>query len=215
MDCYAVIGNPIGHSKSPTIHRAFAAQAGEAIQYVAIAGRAGHFAAEIDARRTHGLRGLNVTAPFKLDAFAYATALQPDARLAGAVNCLAFDGDQAIGANFDGVGLVADLTRNLGLDIKGRRLLLLGAGGAARGALLPLLQQEPAALVLANRTAEKALALGAEFAGHRALATGGLDALADGNRDGFDIVINATSASFDDRMPAVARRDFSAGLHGV
>lgn len=196
-DRYAVIGRPIGHSRSPAIHRAFAAQTGQDIEYTAIEGTEGGFAADADALRRRGGRGLNITAPFKLDAHAYATALQDDAKLAGAVNCLKFDGNTATGANFDGVGLVRDIESNLGVPIKGARVLMLGAGGAVRGALLPFLSRAPAELVLANRTEARARALVAEFAGH-----GGGRLSAETSRGPppgspsrpFDIVVNATSS---------------------
>lgn len=197
-DRYAVIGNPIGHTRSPMIHAAFARQTGQDIEYGAIEG--GSFAADADAFRARGGHGLNVTAPFKLDAFAYATALQDGARLAGAVNCLRFDGGTATGANFDGIGLLADIQHNLAIPVAGRRVLLLGAGGATRGALLPLLGQAPAELVVANRTVAKADALVAAFACHGRLVACGFDQLAQRPHP-FDLVLNATSASLHGEMP--------------
>ena len=123
IDFYAVIGNPIGHTKSPLIHKAFAAQTGQDLDYISIEGTLGGFAGDVDAWRAKGLRGLNINAPFKLDAFAYADRLQEEARFAGAVNCLAFDGNYADGYNFDGSVLVRDIVVNLGAPIKGRRVL--------------------------------------------------------------------------------------------
>lgn len=195
-DRYAVIGNPINHSKSPTIHAAFAQATGQAMTYTALEGPLGQFAAAVDAFRQQGGRGLNVTIPFKLDACAYATDLAESARAAGAANALKFDGERCYAENFDGVGLVRDITHNLGQAIQGRRVLLLGAGGASRGAILPLLAQGPDRLLVANRTADKASALVCEFidrgASSSVLAGGGFDAL---GQERFDVVINATAAS--------------------
>lgn len=190
-DLYAVIGNPIGFTKSPLIHGRFAAATGQDIRYEAIEGPLGGFAQRVDAFRAAGAKGLNITAPFKLDAYAYATELSDGAKRAGAVNCLKFDGDRVIGENYDGIGLVRDITVNLGTPFKGRRVLLLGAGGAARGALMPFLNEEPAELVLVNRTLSKAKALAEEFAGRGSLTVARYDSLA----GDFDIIVNATSAS--------------------
>jgi shikimate dehydrogenase len=209
-DRYAVIGNPIGHTKSPMIQMAFAEQAGQDMNYTAILGTPGGFGGDVDAFRKAGGRGLNVTAPSKLDAFRYATKLQQGAELAGAVNCLSFDGDEATGANFDGVGLTRDIQRNLGVAMKGKRVLLLGAGGAARGALLPFLEQQPAELVLVNRTVAKANALGKQFAGYGTLVTTGYEELAQ-ERGQYDVVVNATSASLHDELPPVPPSLFGYG----
>ncbi|HXX83100.1 MAG TPA: shikimate dehydrogenase [Casimicrobiaceae bacterium] len=199
-DRYAVIGNPIGHSKSPQIQRMFAKAAGLEIDYTAIEGPLGKFAATVDAFRANGGRGMNVTAPFKLDAFAYATERSERAQSAGAVNAMKFEGDRVIAENFDGVGLVRDIVHNLGRPLAGKRVLLLGAGGAARGALLPFLQQRPASLFIANRTIDKAMKLAAEGKDHGRVIGGGYADLADQD---FDIVINATSASLRGELPPV------------
>jgi shikimate dehydrogenase len=195
-DRYAVIGNPIAQSKSPSIHLAFADAAGQSITYERILADVGAFAVTVDSWRAEGLRGLNVTAPFKLDAFSYAQERSEDAQWAGAANALKFDGDRVLAQNFDGIGLVRDVVHNLGVPMRGRRLLLLGAGGAARGALLPFLREEPARLVIANRTLDKAhelAALARTWAGGAtAVHACGVDALAG---ESFDIVFNATSAS--------------------
>ena len=200
-DQYAVIGNPIVQSKSPIIHAAFAAQTGQDIEYRALEAPADGFAAVVDAFRQRGGRGMNVTTPFKLDAFGYATIYCERARLAGAVNCLRFDGSRVEAENFDGLGLLRDVEANLGVAVRGKRVLLLGAGGAVRGALLPFLEADPAALVVANRTQAKAQALGDEFGTHGALAAAGYDALPGAGR--FDLVLNATSASLRREMPAI------------
>jgi shikimate dehydrogenase len=206
-DKYAVIGNPIGFTKSPMIQSTFANQFGHDIEYTAILGELGGFAARIDLFRVEGARGLNVTAPFKLDAFAYATDLSERARRAGAVNAMKFEGERVFAENFDGVGLTRDITVNLGVAMRGKRVLLLGAGGAARGALLPFLAEEPAELVLVNRTLSKAAELGAQFAGAGKLVVCGYAELAD-ITERFDLVINATSASLRNELPPVPANAF-------
>lgn len=199
-DRYAVIGNPIGFTKSPFIHATFANATGQDLSYEAIEGPIGGFTGRVDQFRAEGARGLNITAPFKLDAFAYATELSESAKQAGAANCLKFEGDRIIAENFDGVGLVRDITVNLGVRMKGRRVLMLGAGGAARGALLPFLRQEPSELVLVNRTLSKAVGLAEEFAGYGPLIVSGYTELAD-LAEGYDVVVNATSASLRGERP--------------
>ncbi|UVO38888.1 shikimate dehydrogenase [Bradyrhizobium arachidis] len=199
-DRYAVIGNPIGFSKSPLIHSTFAKMTGQDLVYEAIEAPLGGFNARVDQFRTEGAKGLNITAPFKLDAFAYANELSESADRAGAANCLKFEGDRIIAENFDGIGLVRDITVNLGVKMAGRRVLMLGVGGAARGALLPFLRQEPSELVLVNRTLSKAVALAEEFAGCGPLIVSGYAELAD-LAEGYDVVVNATSASLRGEMP--------------
>jgi shikimate dehydrogenase len=211
-DLYAVIGNPIGHTKSPLIHTLFAEAAGQNIAYVAIAGPPGGFAARVDRFRREGGRGLNVTLPFKLDAFAYATHVSERARLAGAVNAMKFDGGSAEAENFDGVGLVNDIQRNLGYPLSGRRILVLGAGGAARGVIIPFLVEKPAALAVANRTPEKARALATQFSAHGEIAAMDYGALA--GLPAFDLVVNATSASLSGDLPPVPEASFARGSLG-
>jgi shikimate dehydrogenase len=211
LDRYAVVGNPIAHSKSPLIHAAFARQTGERLVYEALLAPLDGFAATVAAFRAAGGRGLNVTVPFKLEAFARADRRSARAQAAGAVNTLAFDEDGVFGDNTDGAGLVRDLVHNLACPLEGRRILLLGAGGAARGVVLPLLASHPAALTLANRTAAKALTLAETFrpeAGVTALDAGGFAALA-GRR--FDVVINATAASLADQAPPLPPGLYAAG----
>lgn len=202
MDRYAVVGNPIAHSKSPLIHTAFARQTGQDLSYEALLAPLDGFAATVEAFRQEGGRGMNVTVPFKLEAHGVAREHSERARAAGAVNTLAFRADGVIfGDNTDGAGLVRDLTVNLGCALTGRNLLLLGAGGAARGVILPLLGQRPTRLVIANRTAAKAEELASRFAreaGSGELAGCGLASLAGQT---FDVVINATSASLGDEVP--------------
>ncbi len=205
-DRYALLGHPLGHTKSPRIHAEFARATGQDLTYEAIEAPLDGFKAAVDAFRAAGGRGINVTLPFKLEAFAYATDRMERARLAGAANCMKFEGDKAIAENFDGVGLVNDIQRNLGFAIRGRRVLLMGAGGAARGALMPLLENRPALLVVANRTVPKAKALGEQFAPYGTLVTGGYPELAGQT---FDIVLNATSASLRGELPPVPSSAFA------
>ena len=202
-DRYAVFGHPIAHSKSPQIHAAFARQTGQDMTYEAILAPRDGFADSVAAFIAAGGRGANVTVPFKEDAFRLASRLSPRAERAGAVNTLMFV-DGILGDNTDGAGLVADLTRNLGCALAGKRILLLGAGGAARGVIEPLLGQQPAALVIANRTVSRAQDLAALFG--RGVSACGFDA-AD---TPFDLVINATSASLAGALPPLSPRVFSA-----
>lgn len=191
-DLYAVIGNPVAHSKSPQIHAAFAAQTGQDLVYERVLGPEGRFIETVDAFRARGGRGLNVTLPFKLDAFAYAQEHSARARAAGAVNTLKFGGARVYGDNTDGVGLTRDLEVNLGVSLRDRRILVLGAGGATQGVLLPLLERGPALLTIANRTVEKAERLARDFGAHGPTAASSFDGLAGG---GYDVVIDATSAA--------------------
>jgi shikimate dehydrogenase len=197
---YVVIGNPITQSKSPLIHGMYAKETGKDIDYTRMEGQIGQFAATVDAFRASGGSGMNVTAPFKLDAFAYATDLSERARLAGAVNAMKFDGDRAYAENFDGAGLVRDVTHNLKFALQGKRVLVLGAGGAVRGALLPFLEQKPVRLVIANRTVEKAQSLAKDMAQYGDIGACSYWQLVDQK---FDIVLNGTSASLRGELPPV------------
>ncbi len=198
-DRYAVLGNPIGHSKSPRIHALFAQQTGQDISYEAILAPTDGFVAALRAfAGSEGgpARGANVTVPFKEEAFRLATRRTPRAEAAGAVNTLSFAADGMIGDNTDGAGLIRDLKHNLGCDPAGRPILLLGAGGAARGVILPLLQENPAELVIANRTEETAARLALEFGRLPGCAIAVKpDGSGFANLAGrsFDLVINATS----------------------
>lgn len=211
-DAYAVFGNPIAHSKSPRIHAEFARQTGQDMTYSARLAPLDGFAESVLAFRAEGGRGANVTVPFKEQAFALASRLSERARMAGAVNTLLFEPDGLYGDNTDGAGLVRDLTLNLGLNLAGRRVLLMGAGGAARGVILPLLEARPAQLFIANRTPDKAVALAAGFgrgpgASPANLAGGGYEGLP----GGFDVVINATAASLAGDLPPLPEDAFAAG----
>jgi shikimate dehydrogenase len=207
-DQYAVIGNPIGHSKSPLIHGSFAAATGQDLVYTAIEGPLEPASGFDDAVRAFiraGGLGMNVTAPFKLHAFALATERSEDAQRAGAANALKFEGDRILAQNFDGVGLVNDIQRNLGCPMQGKRVLVLGAGGAVRGALRPFLAQRPAALVIANRTLSKAADLVAGLVGAAGVvsACSYTDLANLPANEGFDLVVNATSASLKGELPPV------------
>ena len=204
-DRYAVVGNPVAHSRSPQIHAAFARQTGQRLEYGRILAPLDGFAATVAGFREAGGLGLNVTLPFKLEAFRLATRHTERAAAAGAVNTLRFAGGEVLGDNTDGAGLVSDLTRNLGLRLTGARVLLLGAGGAARGVVLPLLQQAVACLVVANRTAARARELEALFRAQGPVTGCGLDELAG---RAFDVVVNATSAAVGDAAP-----DLPPGVH--
>lgn len=201
MDRYAVVGNPIVHSLSPRIHALFARQTGEHMEYTRLLAPLDAFAATVRHFRAEGGRGLNVTVPFKGEAWRMAERLSERAREAEAVNTLSFPDDGPIaGDNTDGVGLIRDLTLNQGIALAGRRILLLGAGGAARGVLGPLLARRPAALAIANRTPDKAHALAQAFGHAGSIAVSGFAELA-GQR--FDIIINATSAGLGGGVPPV------------
>jgi shikimate dehydrogenase len=204
-DRYAVIGNPIAHSKSPLIHARFAEQTGEAIEYTHLLAPLDAFVPHVRAFMESGGRGLNVTVPFKLEAHALATKLSPRAAAAGAVNTLRFEAGEIYGDNTDGFGLVRDIEVNLATPFKGARILLLGAGGAARGVVLPMLGRAPHTLTVVNRTAEKASELVDQFgeaareAGCR-LTGGGAAAIEPGT---YDVIINATAGSLDAALPEV------------
>lgn len=197
-DQYAVFGNPINHSKSPAIHRQFAEQTGQDLHYAKQLVAEDEFVQTAQAFFAQGGKGLNVTVPFKLEAFGFAQQLTPRAQRAGAVNTLALQMDGSIlGDNTDGIGMVHDM-HNLGWDIEGKRVLIVGAGGAVRGILQPLLAEHPSQLVIANRTQSKAEELVAEFHDLGDLLALGFEQLA-GER--FDIVINGTSASLSGDLP--------------
>ncbi len=196
---YAVMGNPVAHSKSPVIHKQFAHQFGHNIEYTALWVDLDGFAEAVNQFRAEGGKGLNVTVPFKLEAFKLADNLSDRARLAGAVNTIRLEPDGKIfGDNTDGTGLVHDLTKNLGIHLRDRKILVLGAGGAVRGVLGPLLKQHPALLMIANRTVSKAVELAKAFAHFGKVEACGYGDLV-GKR--FDVVINGTSASLKGEVP--------------
>ena len=200
-DRYAVIGNPISHSKSPLIHTQFACQTGQDLSYEAILAPLNGFRDTVLTLRDKGCRGVNVTVPFKFEAFQLATQLTVRAQAAQAVNTLKFDGTEIIGDNTDGAGLVADIEHNLDFTLQGKRVLLMGAGGAAYGVALPLLNAG-AIITVANRTEDRAHKLAAVFAAHGPIHGSSYIALAGSQ---FDCVINATSSSLADALPPLPR----------
>jgi shikimate dehydrogenase len=200
MDSYVVFGNPVGHSKSPAIHRLFAEQTGQQLSYTALLAPLEDFANCALGFFKGGL-GANVTVPFKEDAFRLADRLTGRAQRAGAVNLLSKLPDGTLlGDNSDGEGLVRDLTINCRVTLAGQRILLLGAGGAVRGVLEPLLGEKPASLVIANRTVEKAEQLAQAFAELGPVAAASFDWL----EEPVDVIINATSASLAGELPPIS-----------
>lgn len=198
-DRYVVIGNPVAHSKSPQIHAAFAAQTGQHLHYDRLLAPLERFVETVRGFVEQGGKGLSVTVPFKLEAHAFADELTGRARAAGAVNTIDIVDGQIVGDNTDGAGLVRDIEVNAGVSLRGKSILMLGAGGATRGAVLPLLQAGAASLTIANRTTAKADALVDAFSAHGNLHARDFGAL----RGSFDIVINATSASMTGELPPV------------
>jgi shikimate dehydrogenase len=203
-DRYAVIGNPIAQSKSPILHTAFARQFNHDLSYEAVLATPENFHETVRAFMAAGGRGMNVTAPFKLAALDLADELSPRAQAAQAINTLKFDASGVYGDNTDGPGLVQDIQENLGVSLRGRRLLVVGAGGAARGIFLSLLQAEPAYFLLVNRTESKAHAILGDHAEPGRVEAGAIERARDGR---FDIVIDATSASLSG-----AHLDLPAGV---
>lgn len=200
-DRYAVMGNPIAHSKSPRIHTLFAGQTGQNLSYTAILVEPDGFAAAVAGFMAQGGKGLNITVPLKETAWALAATRSARAERAGAVNTLVLDpGGAHYGDNTDGAGLVRDLKHNLGCPLSGKRLLLVGAGGAARGVLEPLLDERPALLVNANRTPGKAVELARQFCDLGRIEGCGLDAL---EGQSFDVIINATASGLSGEVPAL------------
>ena len=202
-DRYAVVGNPVAHSKSPMIHAAFARQTGHAIDYGRLLAPLDGFLATVERFRADGGKGVNVTVPFKLEAFSLATRHSARARLAQACNCLRFEASGVFGDNTDGNGIVTDIEANLRIPMQDKHVLVMGAGGAVQGVLGPILDRRPALLVVANRSVQKARRLVDYFLSEPLYATsplsaGGYDALRAAR---FDVVINGTSASLNDALP--------------
>jgi len=202
-DLYAVIGHPISHSKSPRIHSLFAQQTGEPVEYTAIQAPLDDFAGTVRQFFARGGKGVNVTVPFKEQAWQLADQRTGRAEKAGAANTLYYDNGQLVADNTDGCGIVRDLVNNHGVTLKGARILLLGAGGAVRGVIGPLLAEQPAELVIANRTVTKAEALVDLFANDAGDTR--LSACGFGEPDQpFDVIINGTSASLQGDLPALS-----------
>lgn len=210
MDRYAVIGNPVEHSKSPAIHTEFARQTGQKLEYGRLFAPLDGFRETVLRFREEGGKGLNVTVPFKTEAFALATTLTSRARDAEAVNTLKFDQDRIIGDNTDGAGLIRDL-QHLGFTLERKRILLLGAGGAAQGVLFPLLHHEPALIVIANRTLDRAREMQSKVEKRdvleRTVQAQTFESLAGLS---FDLVINATSAGLTDSALPIPTGIFAA-----
>jgi shikimate dehydrogenase len=200
---YAVFGNPIKQSKSPVIHQAFAQQLEESLSYRAVRVEHEQFEEKVRGFFQHGGMGLNITVPFKERAFALADSASAAAQRAGASNCLVPQREGGLhAANTDGVGMVRDMVANLGWQLQGRRTLIIGAGGAVRGIVHPLLSERLGSLTIVNRTADRAAELAERFSSTElTVAAGGLEAAAGGV---FDLVINATSASLGNEMPDLA-----------
>ncbi|CAK0743379.1 Shikimate dehydrogenase (NADP(+)) [Gammaproteobacteria bacterium] len=194
MDQYAVMGNPVAHSKSPLIHTLFAEETGQSFTYTAIQVELGHFPETVNSFFASGGKGLNVTVPFKTETYALATIRSARATRAGAVNTLDLRKEGLFGDNTDGIGLLRDLTQNIGISLKGIRILVLGAGGAARGILQPILEQKPSIVFIANRTPERAYQLTSTFSDLGKIEGSALNTLAGKH---FDLILNATRASLE------------------
>ncbi len=208
-DRYAVVGNPVAHSLSPEIHSAFARQTGQQIEYVKLPAPLEAFSSTVAQFRDGGGKGVNVTVPFKFDAFKFCDQLTPAAIDAQAVNTLDFRDGKIVGYNTDGIGLVTDLERNLEFSIRGKRVLIMGAGGATCGVMQPLINAHPESVVIANRTLEKAMSLVARFKkSDIKLSAKAYDVR---SATQFDLVINATSAGLRDEMPPLPDRVFAVG----
>ena len=212
-DRYAVVGNPIAHSRSPEIHAAFARQTGQDIEYSRLLAPIDDFRTTVEAFRAAGGKGVNVTVPFKLEAFDLADEVSQRARDAEAVIFLEFEDGRIRADNTDGVGLVRDIVHNLGFGLAAKRVLLMGAGGAAQGVLTPVLEREPSILTIANRTVEKALRLAETYRRKAVAASSVLCGLGFDELDGhhFDLVINATSTSLRGQLPPLPADVFAAG----
>lgn len=198
-DEYAVMGNPISHSKSPRIHSLFAEQTGEAVHYTAIQVDPGGFAQAVGNFVASGGKGLNITVPFKQEAWQLVDSRSDRAERAGAVNTIKIEDSKLYGDNTDGIGLVNDLVRNHHIELKHKRILLMGAGGAARGVLAPLLEQAPELLLIANRTESRARDLAEEFSDLGQVQGCGYDKTLATHQ--FDVLINATAASLQGELP--------------
>ena len=211
-DHYAVVGNPVAHSASPAIHAEFARRTGQDLDYVRLLAPRDGFNSTVLKFRDEGGKGVNVTLPFKHEAWNLVTVHGGDAQYARAVNTIDFRDGGIIGYNTDGTGLVTDLERNLEFPIRNRRVLLMGAGGASYGVMHPILNARPELLVVANRTPGKALALVAHFQKFSRLAPRGMSAQSYPQLGGsqFDLVINATSAGLSGEMPALPSGIFAA-----
>lgn len=206
IDRYAVFGNPIGHSKSPFIHTLFARQTNQSLVYTAESAPVDGFIDAATVFFAEGGKGCNITMPFKEDAYQFASRLTERAQLAGAVNTLKkLDDGEIIGDNTDGAGLVQDLLQHQ-VVLEGARILIIGAGGAARGVIKPLLDQKPASLTITNRTFSKAQELAELFVSHGPIVAKEMDSI----NEEYDVIINSTSASLSGELPAISSSIFAA-----
>ena len=197
---FTVMGNPISHSKSPNIHSQFGQQTNIQLQYTATQVDPGGFPSAVLNFQANGGSGINVTVPFKVEAYELADQLSERAQYAGAVNTLRFEADgQIYGDNTDGIGLVRDIQNNLNCPIKNTRVLMIGAGGAVRGALLPILEESPTEIVVANRTVDKAMALARHFTTFGNITGCALHSV----QGSFDIIINGSAASLGGTVPDI------------
>lgn len=208
VDRYAVIGNPIAHSKSPFIHEAFAKQTNQQISYERVLAPLDGFDATVRSLITQGYKGANVTVPFKLEAFAMCDNLSERAHAAGAVNTLIFENNKISGDNTDGAGLVNDIKHNLAHALQGARILLLGAGGAAQGVLLPLISAQAASIVIANRSLEKAHFMAQKFAIQNSICNITVSTF-ENLQNQFDVIINATSIGLSDSVLPIPNTIFA------
>lgn len=200
LDQYAVIGNPIAHSKSPHIHAIFAKENHQPINYVARLAAANAFCESVETFRASGGKGLNVTVPFKLEAWSLADERNEAATRAEAANTLSFTEDgRILAANTDGIGMVRDLVDNNGITLTAKRILILGAGGAVQGVLQPVLAEHPHSVFIANRTASKARALANKFSDLGTINGGGFDDI----DEQFDLIVNGTAASLEGIVPPI------------
>ncbi len=202
---YAVFGNPISHSKSPLVHSLFAKEFGINLVYDAVHVEVGGFEQAVSGFHANGGNGLNVTVPFKLNAWKLADELSERAKLAGAVNTLSLE-SIVKGDNTDGAGLVRDIETNLAVTFENTNVLIVGAGGAVRGILSPVLEQEPNQIVIANRTKDKAVALAEIFSSYGNIQA---SALHEAGSMSFDIIINATSTGIHGELPEISPRIFN------
>jgi shikimate dehydrogenase len=199
QDRYAVFGNPIHHSKSPILQMAFAKNTQQDMCYTAECIALDGFSAAANAFFAHHGKGLNITVPFKIEAYHYAHELTDRAKTAGAVNTLIKRGDNIIGDNTDGVGFVRDVTENLQWTLTNKKILILGAGGAVRGILNPVLEQKPTSITIVNRTLKKAESLAQDFSSNATVLACNYSDL----NESFDIIINGTSASLNGELPVL------------
>lgn len=203
MDKYAVVGNPIAHSKSPLIHKLFAEQTQQSMSYIAMLSESESFEKDVSDFFERDGMGLNITVPFKLKAYDFSNEVNERAKLAGAVNTLIKKEGRVVGDNTDGVGLVNDISINKKFNLKNKKILLIGAGGASRGIIAPLFEKSSASITIVNRTESKAEQLAKGFSHLGETHALGFDALK--NQEPYDLLINASSAGLSGEAPAIPK----------